>query len=72
MQLQTPRNILRTKEATKKVGLGPTTLYYMRTPSNRRFDASWPKPIRLGPNAIGYYEDELDAWLQSREEVRQT
>ena len=23
-------------------------------------------PLELGPNSIGWYEDEIDAWLESR------
>ena len=27
---------------------------------------TFPAPIELGPNSIGWYEDEVDAWLASR------
>lgn len=27
---------------------------------------TFPAPIRLGPNAIGFFSDEVDAWLASR------
>ena len=26
----------------------------------------FPPPIELGPNSIGWYRSEVDAWLQSR------
>ena len=27
---------------------------------------TFPAPIELGPNSIGWYEEEVDAWLASR------
>jgi len=29
----------------------------------------FPAPVQLGPNSIGWYEDEIDAWLASRPRV---
>ena len=26
----------------------------------------FPAPIELGPNSVGWFEDEVDAWLASR------
>ena len=26
----------------------------------------FPPPFELGPNSIGWFEDEIDAWLASR------
>jgi len=26
----------------------------------------FPAPVQLGPNSVGWYEDEVDAWLASR------
>ena len=27
---------------------------------------TFPAPIELGPNSVGWYEDEIDDWLASR------
>ena len=27
---------------------------------------TFPAPVELGPNSIGWYEDEIDAWLAAR------
>ncbi len=27
---------------------------------------NFPAPLELGPNSIGWYEDEIDAWLEAR------
>ena len=29
-------------------------------------DGLFPAPIELGPNSVGWYEDEVDDWLASR------
>ena len=26
----------------------------------------FPEPVQIGPNKIGWYEDEVEAWLESR------
>ena len=32
-------------------------------------DGKFPAPIQLGPNAVGWFEDEIDDWLASRPRV---
>jgi len=27
---------------------------------------TFPAPVQLGPNSVGWYEDEIDAWLATR------
>ncbi len=27
---------------------------------------NFPRPFELGPNSVGWYEDEIEAWLESR------
>ena len=29
-------------------------------------DSDFPEKIQIGPNAVGWYEDEIDAWLKHR------
>jgi predicted DNA-binding transcriptional regulator AlpA len=43
-----------------KLGIGKTKLYGMIAAG------TFPKPVRLGPNSVGWIEREVDAWLQSR------
>jgi prophage regulatory protein len=31
-----------------------------------------PSPVRLGPNSIAWYADEIDAWVANRPRVRGT
>ena len=57
-----PLQILRPREAARKVDASISTLY--RWVGDPAFD--FPKPIRLGANSSGFLEHELDAWLKNR------
>ncbi|WP_036019813.1 AlpA family phage regulatory protein [Paraburkholderia mimosarum] len=58
--------VLRLKKVTEKTGLSRSSIYYKINPASKYFDASFPKPIRLGAGSIGWLESDLDAWLTSR------
>lgn len=52
--------ILRLKDVLKRIGLSRATIY-------RWIDADlFPKPVRLGPNSIGWREEDLTTWERSR------
>ena len=51
---------LRLPEVMRRVGLSRSTIY-----ASIRAE-SFPKPIRLGPNAVGWLEDDIDAWMDAR------
>ena len=54
------RNILKKKEVIKKCGLSYTTIW--REERAGRF----PKRLMLTINRVGWFEDEIEAWLESR------
>lgn len=55
------RRILRRHDLLTKTGLSYPTLWrYER-------DGNFPQRIQLGPNSVGWFEDEVDAWLASRQ-----
>jgi prophage regulatory protein len=59
------RRIIRKREVIEKTGLSESTL------RRRTQDAGFPAPVSLGDGAaIGWYLDEIDAWLESRPRVR--
>ena len=64
--IATVRRVLRWRAACKKVGISsPDTLYrWMKT-------EGFPLQIHLGPRAVGWYEDEIDAWLEQRAAKRE-
>ena len=58
-------NILRRPAVEARTGLSRSTIYDKLAPTSARFDPTFPKPIRIGLNAVGWVESELDEWLTS-------
>jgi len=50
--------VLRRKELRAKVGLHPATIGRMEA------KGQFPKRVRLGPNSIGWLENEVDDFLK--------
>ncbi len=53
-------SILRRPEVQARTGLSRSTIYL------RVSQGTFPKPIGLGERAVGWLENEIDNWLQSR------
>lgn len=56
--------ILRRKQVEERTGLSRSTIYL------RIQDGTFPRPINLGARAVGWLENEIEAWLASRIEIR--
>ena len=54
--------IIRKKEAAARVGYHPVHL--MRRAVDP--DDDMPSPVRIGPGAVGFVEEEIDAWIKAR------
>ena len=52
--------ILRLPEVLQKVGLSRSSIYRMI--NNEEF----PAPLRISPNAIGWFESDVNEWINSR------
>ena len=59
------RQLERPKAVMKRTGYGRTMLWA----KSRDPDDTFPSPVQLGPNSIGFYEDEIDEWLETRPRV---
>jgi len=59
-QLKAPRNILTQKQAEEKVGMNRITIW------RKEKDGQFPLRVKLTDKKIGWFEDELDEWLESR------
>ena len=57
-----PSRILRRHEVERLTSLSKPSIYRLL-----KSDESFPRPIRLGRRAVGWREDEIAAWLASRE-----
>jgi prophage regulatory protein len=52
--------ILRLRQVEEMTGLRRSALY------ERIADGRFVKPIKLGPQAVGWLESEVTAWLEAR------
>lgn len=59
-----PTRILRLPEVISRVGLKRASIY------SHMSQGSFPKPIALGPRAVGWVETEIDAWIAVRVQAR--
>jgi len=53
-------NLMRLPKVMKKTGFSEPWIY--RLMSQNRF----PRPIKLGPRAVAWVEEEVDAWIEAR------
>ena len=58
--------VLRMKAVTDKIGVARSTIYDWMNEGSTRYDASFPKPVRLGSKSIGWFESDLNRWLESK------
>lgn len=60
-----PDRILRMHEMKLRVGMSRSWIYDRINPKSPRFDPGFPRPVRVGPSAIGWRESSVDIWIQS-------
>ena len=53
--------LLTTKQVMDKIGLGQTTLWKLRRLG------LFPKPHKIGMRKNGWYESEIDDWIQNQQ-----
>jgi prophage regulatory protein len=53
-------SILRRREVEARTGLSRSTIYL------RVSERTFPSPINLGGRAVGWVEEEVEAWLQQQ------
>ncbi|WP_223511357.1 helix-turn-helix transcriptional regulator [Pseudomonas sp. GL-B-19] len=58
--------IVRLKQLTERIGLGRSTIYDRMDVQSPRYDATFPKPIKLGAAAIGWIDSEITTWIEQR------
>jgi prophage regulatory protein len=47
-------------------GIGRSTIYEKINPKSKRYDESFPRPIKLSLSAVGWFEQDVIAWLDSK------
>jgi prophage regulatory protein len=58
--------IIRLDELISMTGLARSTLYDIQNPKSPRFDPSFPKKIKLSLRAVGFFLEDVIAWLNNR------
>lgn len=56
--------IIRLRELKSKVGKGHSSIYQGMK------EGTFPKPVPLGERAVGWIEEEIDQWIDSRVAAR--
>ncbi|WP_301585003.1 helix-turn-helix transcriptional regulator [Halomonas alkaliantarctica] len=62
--------VLRMKDLKDFIGLSRSKIYEMLDPKSKRHDPEFPRQVRLGTAAVGWYRGEVVAWLESRRQQR--
>jgi prophage regulatory protein len=62
-------SILRRRDLEADLRISRSTIYDKINPKSPRYDATFPKPIRLGGSAVGWLAHEVDAWLNQQIEA---
>lgn len=57
-------NVIKLKQLSVKVGLSRSTIYDRLNRKSSRYDATFPKPFKLGSFAVGWLEEEVNAWVR--------
>ena len=65
-QKQQTMRILRRKELVTLVGLSISACYEKMNVRSPRYDASFPKSVKLGKKAVGWVEAEVVNWLHNQ------
>lgn len=62
------RNIrfIRRQEVERRIGKGRSTIYASLQRSNKRFDPSFPRPVRIGSGSVAWVESEIEDWIKLR------
>ena len=55
------KTIIRRPEVSQRTGLPKSSIYALMN------KGMFPEPVKLGLRAVGWYEDAVDQWIDSRE-----
>ena len=59
--------IIRIKDVVSMVGVARSTIYDWINSKSPRFDSTFPKPIKLGKNSVGWIQHQLIEWIESKQ-----
>ncbi|MBP5953427.1 AlpA family phage regulatory protein [Pseudomonas sp. P42] len=62
--------ILRLRQVMERTGLGRSTIYDRIDSRSTRYEASFPKPVRIGVSSVGWLESSVNEWISTRLQVK--
>lgn len=63
---ETTHRLIRIKEVASRIGIGRSTIYDWMNTKSPRFDQSFPKPIKIGPNSVAWLEQDINEWIMAK------
>ncbi|ATY82053.1 AlpA family phage regulatory protein [Aeromonas veronii] len=61
--------IIRMPELTRLIGLSRSTIYDRLNPESKRFDPTFPPPLKLGRSAVGWHLGAVLEWIDALQRV---
>lgn len=58
--------VIRLPRCIEITGLSRSTILSYTSPKSAHYDQTFPKKVRIGLRAVGWYEDEIYAWVASK------
>jgi prophage regulatory protein len=65
-QQATQNRLLRRPELQMLIGLSRSSIYARLDPKSSQYDASFPKPIKLGVKTVAWLAADIDRWINAR------
>lgn len=60
--------ILRIKDVISMIGVARSTIYDWINSESPRYDSTFPRPIKLGKNSVGWVQYQLVAWIENKQQ----
>jgi prophage regulatory protein len=61
--------IIRRQQVEARTGLSRSAIYARLRRNPKRphdYDPTFPRPVQIGPRAVGWIASEVDAWIEAR------
>jgi prophage regulatory protein len=60
------RRILRRRDVEVAIGISRSMIYAKLDPNAKQYDPGFPRPVQLGAKSVGWYSDEIQNWIDTR------
>lgn len=57
--------ILRRPKVEKRTGHSRSTIYAKMDRNSQYYDSNFPKPVKLGKRAVGWYESRIEKYIEN-------